>query len=128
MVLADIPQISLVPNSGIMDLIFHQSWVRVSIFNIPPDGYRLTFIGLIIIVLLALLVNALTERLTSKKMGGLFTAVLVTIFGSVFTAAYVKLPFDFAIEGVRIIAALLGALIIAVFLVLLRGAFGGGKG
>ena len=125
MVLADIPQIQLVPNSGVMDLIFHQTWVRVSVFNIPPDGYRLTLIGLIIIVLLALLVNALTERLTSKKMGGLFTAVLVTIFGSVLTAAYVQLPFDFAIEGVRIIAALLGALIIAVFLVLFRGAFGG---
>jgi hypothetical protein len=57
-------------------------------------------------------------------MGGLFTAVLVTIIGSVITAAYVSLPFDFAIEGVRIIAALLGAIIIAVFLVLFRGAVG----
>jgi uncharacterized membrane protein YeaQ/YmgE (transglycosylase-associated protein family) len=122
MVLADIPDIHLVPNSGPMDLIFHQTWLEVSIVNIPPNGYRLTLIGLIIIVLLALLVNAITERLTSRKMGGLFTAVLVTIVGSVLTAAYVQLPFDFAIEGVRIIAALLGAVIIAVFLVLLRGA------
>jgi uncharacterized membrane protein YeaQ/YmgE (transglycosylase-associated protein family) len=122
MVLLDIPDIRLVPNSGVMDLIFHQTWLQVSILNIPPEGYRLTLIGLIIIVLMALLVNAITERLTSRKMGGLFTAVLVTIIGSVLTAAYVRLPFDFAIEGVRIIAALLGAVVIAVFLVLLRGA------
>jgi uncharacterized membrane protein YeaQ/YmgE (transglycosylase-associated protein family) len=119
------PNIQLVPNSGVMDLIFHQTWLQVSIVNIPPEGYRLTLIGLIIIIILALTVNAITERLTSKKMGGLFTAVLVTIIGSVLTAAYVRLPFDFAIEGVRIIAALLGAVIIAVFLVLLRGAAGG---
>lgn len=122
MVLAAIPDIQLVPNSGPMDLIFHQTWLRVSILGVPPDGFQLSFIGLIIIVLLALLVNAITERLTSRKMGGLFTAVLVTIIGSVITAAYVNLPFDFAIEHVRIIAALLGAIIIAVFLVLLRGA------
>jgi uncharacterized membrane protein YeaQ/YmgE (transglycosylase-associated protein family) len=121
------PNIQLVPNSGVMDLIFHQTWLQVSIVNIPPEGYRLTLIGLIIIVLMALLVNAITERLTSKKMGGLFTAVLVTIIGSVLTAAYVRLPFDFAIEGVRIIAALLGAVIIAVFYTLIRGSMGGGK-
>ena len=116
------PDIHLVPDSGPMNLIFHQTWLQVSILNVPPDGYRVSFIGLIIIILLALLVNALTERLTSKKMGGLFTAVLVTIIGITLTAAYVRLPFDFAIEGVRIIAALLGAIVIAVFLVLIRGA------
>ena len=37
-VLADIPQIQLVPNSGIMDLIFYQTWVRVSVFIFLPDG------------------------------------------------------------------------------------------
>lgn len=125
MVLAGIPDIRLVPDSGPMDVIFHQTWFRVSIVNIPPEGYKLTLIGLIIIVLLALLVNAITERLTSRKMGGLFTAVLVTIIGSVIAAAYVQLPFDFAIEGVRIIAALLGAIVIAVFFVLIRGATSG---
>ena len=122
MVVADIPNIHLVPSSGPMDLIFHQTWLRVSILGVPNGGYPITLIGLIIIVLLALLVNAVTERLTSRKMGGLFTAVLVTVIGSLLTAAYVQLPFDFAIEGIRIIAALLGAIVIAVFLVLLRGA------
>ena len=121
------PNIQLIPNSGAMDLIFHQTWLQVSVLNIPPGGYRVTLIGLIILIILALTVNAITERLTSKKMGGLFAAVLVTILGSFLAAAYVRLPFDFAIEGVRIIAALLGAVVIAVFYTLIRGSMGGGK-
>jgi hypothetical protein len=125
MVLLDIPNIQLIPNNSAMDLIFHQIWIQVSVLNIPPDGYRVSFIGLIILVILALTVNAITERLTGKKVGSLFVAVLITVIGSVMTAAYVQLPFDFALEGVKIIAALIGAVIIAVFIVLIRGAFGG---
>jgi uncharacterized membrane protein YeaQ/YmgE (transglycosylase-associated protein family) len=121
------PNIQLIPNSGALDLIFHQSWLQISILGIPPGGYKVTLIGLIIIIILALTVNAITERLTSRKMGGLFMAVLVTIIGSFIAAAYVRLPFDFAIEGVRIIAALLGAVVIAVFYTLIRGSMGGGK-
>ncbi|HEV8191583.1 MAG TPA: hypothetical protein VGP82_08870, partial [Ktedonobacterales bacterium] len=84
---------------------------------------RITLIGLIIITLLALLVNAITERLTSAKPGGLLAAIIITILGSILAATYVKLPFDFTIEGVRIIAALLGAVVIAVFYTLIRNQF-----
>ena len=87
MVLLDIPNIQLIPNNSAMDMIFHQTWIQVSILNIPPDGYKVTFIGLIILLILALTVNASTERLTAKKVGGLFIAVLVTILGSIWTAA-----------------------------------------
>ncbi len=127
MVLLDIPNIQLIPNSGVLDLIFHQTWLEVSILNIPPGGYRVTLIGLIILAILALTVIAITERLTSKKPGGLLFGVILTIIGSFVAATYIRLPFDFAIEGVRIIAALLGAVILAVFYTLIRGAAGGSK-
>jgi hypothetical protein len=126
-VLLDVPSIQIIPDNAAMNLIFRLSWIQISIFGVPPNGYRVTFIGLIILILLALTVNALTEQLTGKKVGSLLFAVILTILGSALTAAYVLLPFDFAVEGVRIIAALLGAVIIAVFWVLIRGAFGGGK-
>ncbi len=127
MVLSAIPEINFIPNSGLLDQIFHQSWIRVSILGAPSGGYLITLIGLIIIVLLALLVNALTERLTSAKAGSLAVATIITILGSLITVAYVKLPFDFAIEGVRIIAALLGAIVIAVFYTLIRSQFKSSK-
>jgi hypothetical protein len=125
LVLLDVPSIRIIPDNPAMNLIFRQSWIEISIFGVPPNGYRVTFIGLIILIILALTVNAITEQLTSKKVGSLFFAIVLTILGSALTAAYVLLPFDFAVEGVRIIAALLGAVIIAVFWVLIRGAFGG---
>jgi uncharacterized membrane protein YeaQ/YmgE (transglycosylase-associated protein family) len=126
LVLLDVPNIQIIPDNAAMNLIFRQSWLAISLFGVPPNGYRVTFIGLIILIILALTVNAITEKLTSKKVGGLLFALFITILGSAFTAAYLLLPFDFAIEGVRIIAALLGAVIISVFWVLIRGAFGGG--
>ena len=85
------------------------------------------FIGLIIILIIALAANAITERLTSRKAGGLLTATLITIIGSAIFQAYVLLPFDFSLEGVRIVAALLGAIVIAVFYTLIRGSAGGKK-
>jgi hypothetical protein len=125
LVLSDVPSIRLLPDNAALDLIFRQSWIVISILGFPPGGYRVTFIGLIILIILALTVNAITEQLTAKKVGGLFFAIILTILGSALAASYVLLPFDFAVEGVRIIAALLGAVVIAVFWVLIRGAFGG---
>lgn len=125
MLLADVQNLNFIPNSGILDTIFHQTWLEVSIFGFPPGGYRITLIGLIIVLIIAIAANGITERLTSKKVGGLFAAVIVTLIGSWLFSAYVKLPFDFSLEGVRIIAALLGAVVIAVFYTLLRGQ--GGK-
>lgn len=113
--------INFIPNTGVLDQIFHQSWLAISVLGFPPGGYKLSLIGLIIVMLIALAANAVTERLTSKKVGGLLAAVLVTILGSWLFSAYVLLPFDFRIEGVRIIAALLGAIVIAVFYTLLKG-------
>lgn len=126
MVLA-IQNINFIPNTGILDQIFHQSWLTVSILGFPKGGYRITLIGLIIILIIALAANAVTEKLTSRKVGGLFAATLITIIGSAIFQAYVLLPFDFALEGVRIIAALLGAIVIAVFYTLIKGAAGGKK-
>ncbi len=127
MVFSAIPSIRFIPNSGIFDQIFHQTWIQVSVLGAPEGGYRITLIGLIIIALLALLVNAVTERLTSAKPGGLLAAIIITIVGAILAASFVNLPIDFAIEGVRIIAALLGAIVIAVFYTLIRGQFKGKK-
>ncbi len=121
MTIAAIPSYNFIPNSGILDDIFHKTWLAVSIFGIPKDGYRVTLIGLIIILVIAIAAMAITERLTSKKLGGLFAGVLVTLLGSWLFSVYVNLPFDFALEGVRIIAALLGAVVIAVFYTLIKG-------
>jgi uncharacterized membrane protein YeaQ/YmgE (transglycosylase-associated protein family) len=123
MVLSAIPSIDLVPSSGPMNQIFHQTWLEVSVLGAPHGGYRITLSGLIIVFIIAFAANAITERLTSSKAGGLLVATVITILGSILTAAFVKLPFDFAIEGVRIIAALLGAVVIAVFYTLIRNQF-----
>jgi len=127
MVLA-IQNITFIPNSGILDQIFHQTWLIVSILGFPKNGFKLTLIDLLIIMIIALAANAITEKLTSRKVGGLLAAVLVTILGSALFQAYVKLPFDFEIEGVRIVAALLGAIVIAVFYTLIKGSVSGKKG
>ncbi|MGH2487715.1 MAG: hypothetical protein ACRDHE_17075, partial [Ktedonobacterales bacterium] len=122
MILASIQPWNPIPIHGFLDTVFHKTVFTIRIFGYPKTSpYSLTLIGLLIIVLIAVAANAVTEKLTSKKVGGLFMAVLVTILGSALVAAYVKLPFDFQVEGVRIIAALLGAVVIAVFYTLIRG-------
>ncbi len=125
MVFLAVPDYHFLPPGG-MENLFQGTYLTISINNIPPGGYKVTLIGLIIIILLAFTANAITERLTTKKVGGLFSATLVTILGSYLCSAYVLLPFDFALEGVRIIAALLGAVVIAVFWTLTRGAINSG--
>lgn len=120
MIIAAIPNIAL-PLNGALDTIFRQTWVQVSVLGAPAGGYKITLIDLIILAVLALTVNALTERLTNKKLGSMATAIVITIVGSILVVTFVNLPFDFAIEGLHIIAALLGSLIISVFYVLLRG-------
>ncbi|MGZ3601286.1 MAG: hypothetical protein ACXWQR_16965 [Ktedonobacterales bacterium] len=121
MALAAIPTYNFIPSSGILDDIFHKTWLAVSILGIPPSGYKVTLIGLLIILVIAIAANGVTERLTSKKVGGLFAGVIITLLGAWLFSVYVNLPFDFMLEGVRIIAALLGAIVIAVFYTLLKG-------
>jgi uncharacterized membrane protein YeaQ/YmgE (transglycosylase-associated protein family) len=109
-----------IPKGSFFDLVFHQTNFSLQILGLLNPPLSLNLIGLIIIVLIAFAANAVTERLTSSKAGGLFTAVLITLIGSYLFAAFVRFPFDFQLEGVRIIAALLGAIIIAVFYTLIR--------
>ena len=124
MVLAGIPSYDFPIQPGsLFDLIFHQTRLTVEVLGQPPNGYSITLIGLLILLIIAIAANGVTERLTSKKVGGLFTGVLLTIIGSYIFSAYVLLPFDFILEGVRIIAALLGAIVIAVFYTLIRAQF-----
>ncbi len=129
MVLAGVPNVQF-PFSGALDSIFRQTWVQVSILGQPSGGYKVTLIDLIILAVLALAVNALTERLTGKKLGSMAAAIVITIIGSILVVTFVRMPFDFEIEGLRILAALLGSLVISVFYVLVRGqssSGGGGK-
>jgi uncharacterized membrane protein YeaQ/YmgE (transglycosylase-associated protein family) len=119
--LSAIPNLTFIPTSGPLDAIFHKSWLAISVLGAPTGGYKLTFIALIIVVIIALGVNAITEQLTGRKAGGLLLATLITVLGAALVQAYVLLGFDFALEGVRVIAALLGAVVIAVFYNLLRG-------
>lgn len=122
-----IQNVNFIPKTGILDQIFHQTWLTVSVAGFPAGGYRITLIGLLIVLVIAIAANAICERLTSKKVGGLFAASLITLLGSWLFSAYVALPFDFALEGVRVIAALLGAIVLAVFITLLRGQGSGKK-
>jgi uncharacterized protein YqgC (DUF456 family) len=120
--------VNFIPKSGILDTIFHQSWLSINVLGHPGgNGYKLTLIGLIIVLVIAVAANAITERLTAKKVGGLLAATIVTIFGALLFQAYVSLPFDVLIEGVPIVAALLGSIVIAVFYNLIRAQFKGGK-
>ena len=119
MVLAAIPDYFL-PMNSFFNALFRETSLTVKIFGYPAGGYTLNLIQLIILVILAVAVNAITERLTSRRVGGLFAATIITIIGIYIIEAFVTLPFDFAIEGIRVIAALIGAIIIAVFYTLLR--------
>lgn len=122
---------------GFLDTIFHKTWLAINIFGVPSNctpknavgcgGYAITLIGLIIVLIIALAAAAITERLAGAKPGGLLSAVLITLFGAWLFSAYVKLPFEIVMEGVRLIAAFLGAIVVAVFYVLIRKQFKGGK-
>lgn len=122
MILAVISNLDFIPHSGFWNSLFHETWISLSIFGTPSGGYKITLIGLMIIVLVALLAAAISERLTTKKPGGLAMAVLITLIGSLLAAAVLRLPWDFALEGVHILAALVGAVLVAVFYTLIRSA------
>jgi uncharacterized membrane-anchored protein YitT (DUF2179 family) len=109
-------------HEGILKTIFIDTWVSLSLLGQPAGGFKLTLIDLIIVALLAFAVTALTEWLTGQKLGKLFTGMVVTIVGALLVVMFVRLPapLDFAIEDVPIVAALIGAIIVGVFYVLLR--------
>ena len=128
MVLANVVTVNFIPTSGLLDTIFHQTWLTISILGWPSGGYKLTLIGLILVLIIATAATAVAERLAGAKPGGMLTSVLITLFGAWLFQAYVLLPFDVSMEGVRVVAALLGAIVVAVFFVLMRKQFSGGGG
>ena len=116
-----------IPTSGILDLIFHQTWIMISILAFPPGGYKLTLIALIILSILALAAAAVIDRLTGHKPGKLLVTFLITLLGAYLFTAYVNLPVDLSVEGVRLLAAFLGAVVVGTFYVLIRNAVRGNK-
>jgi spore maturation protein SpmB len=127
MVLANVVTVNFLPTSGILDTIFHQTWLAINILGWPGgNGYKLTLIGLILVLIIASAATAVAERLAGAKPGGMLIAVLITLFGAWLFQAYVLLPFDVLMEDVHLVAALLGAIVVSVFYVLIRKQFSGG--
>ena len=127
---AGITNIQIIPDSGILDTIFHKTWLAIDLFGVPNactpydckgcGGYAITLIGLIIVVIIAAAATAITKRLTGAKPGGLLAGILITLLGAFLFQAYVSLPFEVILESVHLIAAFVGAIVVAVFYVLLR--------
>lgn len=126
-ILAAVPSFNFIPQSGVLNTIFHQTDLRIQVLDWPASGYYINLIQLIILIVLAVVVNFVTERLTSKKPGGLVTGVILTVIGAYVVETYAKIPFDFAMEGVLIVASLIGAIIVGVFYTLIRAQFSGSK-
>ncbi len=125
-VLASAPSYNPIPTSGILNTIFHQTDLRIQVLGWPANGYYINLIQLIILIILAVVVNFVIELLTKKKPGGLVTGVVLTVIGAYIVETFARIPFDFAFEGVLIIASLLGAIIVGVFYTLIRAQFAGG--
>ena len=118
--------VNLVPSSGIWDQIFHQSFITVNILGLlnGQKGISINLIGLIIVAVVGIAAVGITERLTGGRMGGsLLLPIILTILGAyVFIALLGNvLTFDVVLEGIHLVAALLGAIVFAVFYVLIRG-------
>lgn len=116
-------------HQGILKTIFVDSWLAVSVFGQPAGGLRLTLIDLLLLEAIAMVVLFLAEQLTGKKAGGLFAGTLITLLGVWLMLAFVRLPapWSFSIEDVPVLEALLGAIIVAVFYVLLRARSSGSQ-
>src|SRR5258708_34037173 len=94
-----VQNLNFIPNSGILDDIFHKSWLAISVAGFPAGGYKVTLIGLVIIIIIAVAAHGITERLTGKKVGGMLAAGLGPNPGSWPFPAYCFLPFDFSSHG-----------------------------
>lgn len=112
-----------IPHTGVLDQIFYQTNAHLQLFGWPAQGYSINLIQFIILLVLAVIVVFVTERLTKSKIGGLAVGVIVTLIGAfIIQSVTTRLP-DFAFEGVRVLSSLLGAIIVGVFYVLIRGQF-----
>jgi uncharacterized membrane protein YeaQ/YmgE (transglycosylase-associated protein family) len=122
-VLAAVPSYDPIPHTGILNTVFYQTDMTIQVLDWPVNGYHINLIQLIILIVLALVVIFVTERLTSKKPGSLVTGVILTVIGAYLVETFARIPFDFAFEGVLIVSSLLGAIIVGVFYTLIRGQF-----
>jgi uncharacterized membrane protein YeaQ/YmgE (transglycosylase-associated protein family) len=118
---------SPIPNSGIWGQIFYQTRATLQVFGWPKPAYSINLIQLIILLILAVVVVFVTERLTKNKVGGLAVGVLLTVIGAIIIQEVTRGLWDFSFEGVRIISSLVGAIIVGVFYVLIRAQFSGNK-
>jgi uncharacterized membrane protein YeaQ/YmgE (transglycosylase-associated protein family) len=123
--LAAIPSFDPIPHTGVWNLVFYQTDLRIQVLDWPANGYSINLIQLIVLIVLAVVVNFVIERLTKKKPGGLVTGVILTVIGAYIVETFAKIPFDFAFEGVLIVASLIGAIIVGVFYTLIRAQFSG---
>src|SRR5258708_32478379 len=102
MVLANVVTVNFLPTSGILDTIFHQTWLAINIFGFPGgNGYKLTLIGLIIVLIIASAATGIAERLAGAKPGGMLLAARVPLFGAWPFSAYVRLPVYILMEVER---------------------------
>lgn len=126
MTLATVYTVPIFPNTGILDLIFHKTYIILNVLGFfgsdGSSGFKITLAGLLVILVISFAAAAICERLAGEKPGkNLAAAVLITLLGAYIFAAYVTLPFtEVSIEGIHIIAALLGAIVFGVFYVLIR--------
>ena len=121
--------ITFFPGNSTFDTIFRQTKLTVELFAWPKGGYSINLIQVLILLVLALIVVFVAERLTKGKVGGLAVGVVLTIIGAYVVQAVTtsnKLP-DLSIEGVSIISSLVGAIIVGVFYILIRARFSSGK-
>ncbi|HEX9038129.1 MAG TPA: hypothetical protein VF808_14185 [Ktedonobacterales bacterium] len=115
-----------IPHSGILDLIFYQTRAQFQVLGWPSKGYAINLIQLIILLILAVVVVWVTERLTKSKVGGLVAGVILTLIGAyIIQSVTTSIP-DFVFEGVRVVSSLVGAIIIGVFYTLIRARLSGG--
>jgi uncharacterized membrane protein YeaQ/YmgE (transglycosylase-associated protein family) len=116
--------VNFIPTSGFWNTIFHQTWINVNLFGLlGPNGFTINLIGLIIVALVGLAATGITERLAGEKPGkNLLMPIFLTILGAYIFSALLsgRLPFEIIMEGIPLIAALLGAIVFGVFYVLIR--------
>lgn len=120
------PSYDPIPHHGVYNQIFYLTSAQIHVFGWPSAGYSINLIQFIILLALAVMVVYVAERLTGSKIGGLAVGVIVTLIGAFLIQNLTTHIPDFLFEGVRVVSSLLGAIIIAVFYVLIRAQFAKG--
>lgn len=105
---------TVVPSDGgFLDMLVHQSVVRISLFGVPPNGYRLSLGAFLVLLLILGLVTAIVHRLIAKTPAALLSSLLIAGLGAMLFSSYIPLPGDFRFEDLNTIGTTLGALLFA---------------